>query len=162
MAHVTAGHAPGHLSLWCGDARLLVSGDHLLARVVPLSGLETSSTRTGHRHSLVEYLSSLPRFAALDPAVVLPGHGEAFTGVDVLARRLQAHHADRCRAVRGLVAELGHPTPFDVAQRLLWDPHGSRLLRAVADVVGHLDILQRDGDVVVDTEGIVVHYRTRA
>jgi glyoxylase-like metal-dependent hydrolase (beta-lactamase superfamily II) len=161
-AHVTAGHSPGHLSLWCDEARLLVSGDHLLARIVPLPGLEPSSTRTGHRHSLDEYLSSLPRFVALDPAVVLPGHGEAFTGVDVLARRLHAHHADRCRAVRAVVAELGHPTPFDVAQRLLWEADGSRLLRGVADVVGHLDLLERDGDVVVDAEGIVHHYRTRA
>ena len=119
-AHVTPGHAPGHLSLWCDEAGFLVSGDHLLARIVPLPGLEPSSTGTGHRHSLDEYLSSLPRFVDLDPAVVLPGHGEAFTGVDVLARRLQAHHADRCATVRAIVAELGQPTPFDVAQRLLW------------------------------------------
>jgi glyoxylase-like metal-dependent hydrolase (beta-lactamase superfamily II) len=158
-AHVTPGHAPGHLSLWCDDARFLVSGDHLLARIVPLPGLEPSSTGTGHRHSLDEYLSSLPRFVALNPAVVLPGHGEAFTGVDVLTRRLRAHHADRCSTVRAIVAELGQPTPFDVAQRLLWHADGSRLLRGVADVVGHLDLLERDGDVVVDAEGIALRYR---
>ena len=158
-AHVTAGHAPGHLSLWCDDGRFLVSGDHLLARIVPLPGLEPSSTGTGHRHSLDEYLSSLPGFVALDPAVVLPGHGEAFTGVDVLARRLRAHHADRCSTVRAIVAELGRPTPFDVAQRLLWQADGGRLLRGVADVVGHLDLLERDGDVVVDADGIELRYR---
>ena len=161
-AHVTPGHAPGHLSLWCDEAGFLVSGDHLLARIVPLPGLEPSSTGTGHRHSLDEYLSSLPRFVDLDPAVVLPGHGEAFTGVDVLARRLRAHHAERCTTVRAIVAELGQPTPFDVAQRLLWQADGSRLLRGVADVVGHLDLIERDGDVVADPEGIVLHYRALA
>jgi glyoxylase-like metal-dependent hydrolase (beta-lactamase superfamily II) len=158
-ANVTAGHAPGHLSLWCDDAKLLVSGDHLLARIVPLPGLEPSSTGTGHRHSLDEYLSSLPRFVALDPAVVLPGHGEAFTGVGVLARRLEAHHADRCATVRAVVAELGHPTPFDVAQQLLWNADGNRLLRGVAEVVGHLDLLEHDGDVVADAEGPLLRYR---
>ena len=158
-AYVTAGHAPGHLSLWSDGAKLLMSGDHLLARIVPLAGLEPSGARTGHRHSLDEYLSSLQRFVALDPAVVLPGHGEAFTGVDVLARRLRAHHADRCAAVRVVVAELGRPTPYDVAQRLLWQAEGSRLLRGVAEVVGHLDLLEQDGDVVAEAEGPVLRYR---
>ena len=130
-----------------------MSGDHLLARIVPLPGLEPSDTGTAHRNSLGEYLTSLPRFVALDPTVVLPGHGEAFTGVDVLARRLVAHHADRCAAVRSVVAELGNPTPFEVTQRLLWQADGSRLLRGVADVVGHLDLLAHDGDVVVEAKG---------
>ncbi len=161
-AHVTAGHSPGHLSLWNDDAQLLVSGDHLLARVVPLPGLEPSGSGAGHRNSLDEYLSSLERFVTLDPAVVLPGHGEAFTGVDVLARRLRAHHADRCAAVRAVVAELGNPTPFDVAQRLLWQADGGRLLRGVADVVGHLDLLERDGDVVAEPDGAELRYRTPA
>jgi glyoxylase-like metal-dependent hydrolase (beta-lactamase superfamily II) len=136
-----------------------VSGDHLLARIVPLPGLEPSDTGTAHRNSLGEYLTSLPRFVALDPAVVLPGHGEAFTGVDVLARRLVAHHADRCAAVRSIVAELGNPTPFEVTQRLLWQADGSRLLRGVADVVGHLDLLAHDGEVVAEAKGSALRYR---
>jgi glyoxylase-like metal-dependent hydrolase (beta-lactamase superfamily II) len=158
-AHVTAGHAAGHLSLWCDDARFLLSGDHLLARVVPLPGLEPAGTGTGHRPSMGEYLSSLARFVGLNPSVVLPGHGEAFTDVDVLARRLCDHHADRCARVRTLVAELEHPTPFEVAQRLLWQADGSRLLRGVAEVVGHLDLLENNGDVVAEAEGAVVRYR---
>jgi glyoxylase-like metal-dependent hydrolase (beta-lactamase superfamily II) len=158
-AHVTPGHALGHLSLWCDQARMLVSGDHLLARIVPLTGLEPSPAGTSHRNSLGDYLDSLPRFVALDPVVVLPGHGESFTGVDVLARRLVAHHADRCASVRTVVAELGNPTPFEVAQQLLWHADGSRLLRGVADVIGHLDVLERDGDVVVDSDGPANRYR---
>jgi glyoxylase-like metal-dependent hydrolase (beta-lactamase superfamily II) len=158
-AHVTPGHATGHLSLWCDDGKLLLSGDHLLARVVPLPGLEPSGAGTGHRHSLGEYLSSLARFVALDPSVVLPGHGEAFTDVDVLARRLRDHHADRCFRVRGVVAQLGRPTPFEVAQRLLWQAEGIRLLRGVAEVVGHLDLLEHNGDVVAEGNGAVVRYR---
>ena len=157
-AHVTPGHATGHLSLWCDDGKLLLSGDHLLARIVPLPGLEPSGTGTGHRHSMGEYMSSLARFVALDPSVVLPGHGEAFTDVDVLARRLRDHHADRCSGVRKIVAQLGRPTPFEVAQRLLWQAEGFRLLRGVAEVVGHLDLLEHNGDVVAEGEA-VVRYR---
>ncbi len=156
-AHVTPGHSPGHLSLWCDEAKLLLSGDHLLARIVPLPGLEPSGE--GHRHSLCEYLASLERFVALDPAVVLPGHGEVFTGVDVLARRLEAHHADRCATVKALVAELGHPTPFELAQALLWEAEGARLVRGVAEVVAHLDVLERDGDIEVEADGPVLRYR---
>jgi glyoxylase-like metal-dependent hydrolase (beta-lactamase superfamily II) len=158
-ALVTPGHARGHLSLWCDEERLLVSGDHLLARIVPLPGLEPSGTGTDHRNSLDDYLSSLPRFVDLDPAIVLPGHGQAFTAVDVLARRLVAHHADRCETVGAAVAELGNPTPFEVAQRLLWKAHGSRLLLGVADVTGHLDVLEGDGRVVADADAPAVRYR---
>jgi hypothetical protein len=61
--------------------------------------------------------------------------------------------------VRTLVAELEHPTPFEVAQRLLWQADGSRLLRGVAEVVGHLDLLENNGDVVAEAEGAVVRYR---
>jgi glyoxylase-like metal-dependent hydrolase (beta-lactamase superfamily II) len=161
-AHVTAGHAAGHLSLWCDDERFLVSGDHLLARIVPLPGLEPAGTGAGHRRSMAEYLSSLARFVSLDPSVVLPGHGEAFTDVDVLVRRLGDHHADRCASVRTVVAKLGRPTPFEVAQRLLWHADGGRLLRGVADVVGHLDLLENAGDVVAAAEGAVVRYRITA
>jgi glyoxylase-like metal-dependent hydrolase (beta-lactamase superfamily II) len=161
-AHVTAGHAPGHLSLWSADARLLVSGDHLLGRIVPLTGLEPSGVGAGHRPSLDEYLSSLPRFVGLDPAVVLPGHGEAFTAVDVLARRLEVHHTERCAAVKALVVELGRPTPFEIAQHLLWQAQGSRLLRGLADVVGHLDVLERNGEVSAVPDGVVLRYRATA
>jgi len=46
-----------------------------------------------------------------------------------------------------------------VAQRLLWQAEGSRLLRGVAEVVGHLDLLEQDGDVVAEAEGPVLRYR---
>ena len=105
------------------------------------------------------YLSSLARFVALDPAVVFPGHGEPFPDVDVLAHRFRDHHADRCSTVRAVVAELGRPTPFEVAERLLWRAEGGRLLRGVAEVVGHLDVLERDGDVVAEAERAVLRYR---
>jgi glyoxylase-like metal-dependent hydrolase (beta-lactamase superfamily II) len=158
-AHVTPGHASGHLSLWSEDAQLLMSGDHLLGRIVPLPALEPAPAGGGHRRSLREYLSSLDRFVSLDPAVVLPGHGSAFTGVDVLARRLAVHHEDRCASVRGVVAELGRPTPYEVAQRLLWQADGSRLVQGVAEAVGHLDLLEDEGDVVVDAEEGQLRYR---
>ncbi len=158
-AHVTAGHATGHLSLWCDDGRFLLSGDHLLARIVPLPSLEPAGIGGGHRPSMGEYESSLARFVALDPSVVLPGHGEAFTDVDLLARRLCDHHADRSARVRTIVADLEHPTAFEVAQRLLWQADGSRLLRGVAEVVAHLDVLEDSGDVVAEAQGPVVRYR---
>jgi glyoxylase-like metal-dependent hydrolase (beta-lactamase superfamily II) len=158
-AHVTPGHATGHLSLWCDDGRFLLSGDHLLARIVPLPALDPAVTGTGHRPSLGEYMSSLARFVALDPAVVLPGHGEAFTDVAVLARRLCDHHAERCATVKAVVSELGRPTPFEVTERLLWQADGGRLLRGVAEVVGHLDLLEETGEVVTEADGAMVRYR---
>lgn len=154
---VTAGHADGHLSLWDADARMLFSGDHLLARIIPVPSLETAPG-PGHRRSLVEYLASLSRFVALDPTVVLAGHGRAFTGVDVLAERVRSHSRQRAGDIETIL-RAGPATAFQVANRLQWQPEGARLFLGLAHAQGHLDLLEDAGRVVPETHRGVVSHR---
>jgi glyoxylase-like metal-dependent hydrolase (beta-lactamase superfamily II) len=155
---VTPGHSAGHLSLWDLAACALFSGDHLLGRIVPVPSLDVGEA--GHRRpGLVDYLQSLPRFATLDPATVLPGHGRAFTGVDVLATRLYAHSRERQDDIARILAD-GPATPFEVTRRLLWHPAGPRLLAGIAHVQGHLDLLEAAGRVVAETADVTA-YRLR-
>ncbi|MGH8998197.1 MAG: MBL fold metallo-hydrolase [Acidimicrobiia bacterium] len=141
----TPGHAAGHLSLWDPGARVLLSGDHLLPHITPNPALEADDAPGGRRRSLIEYLDSLPRFAALDPAVVLPGHGPAFTDVDQLIANLRRHHEERSVKVAALVAEMGSPTPYDVAMRLFPTLTGFSVMLGVSEAVGHLDLLVAEG-----------------
>ncbi len=152
VGFVTPGHSTGHLSLWDPEARVLFSGDHLLGRIVPVPSLEVVEGGD-RRRSLVDYLQSLPRFVALDPAAILPGHGRAFTGMDVLAERLYAHSDERGNDIVRILAE-GPATPFEVTGRLLWQPEGFRLRSGIAHIIGHLDLLEDEGRVVAESSGV--------
>jgi glyoxylase-like metal-dependent hydrolase (beta-lactamase superfamily II) len=156
---VSPGHAAGHLSLWDPADSILFSGDHLLARIIPGPSLERDDG-AGSCRSLIDYLDGLARFAAFDPAVVLPGHGLAFTQVAVLQARLRAHSRQRADDIAALLRERP-ATPFELARRLQWQPEGWRLLGGLAHVQGHLDLLQASGRVDPVISGGVVHYRLR-
>ena len=156
---VTPGHAEGHLSLWDPSARVLFSGDHLLARIIPVPSLEDGDALR-RRRSMLEYLASLSRFVALDTKVVLPGHGRAFTAVDVLATRLRSHSRQRANEIEAIL-RVGPATPYEIARRLQWQPEGARLVLGLAHAQGHLDLLDDAGRVAPEDHGAVVSYRLR-
>jgi glyoxylase-like metal-dependent hydrolase (beta-lactamase superfamily II) len=144
----TPGHAVGHVSLWDSGSGTLVSGDHLLPQITPNPFVEVDDGPTGRRHSLIEYLDSLDRFAALDPAVGLPGHGPAFTGVPELVQRLRRHHARRADRILAEVIEMGEPTPYELSCRLFPGLEDFAVVLGLSEVVGHLDLLAAEGRAV--------------
>ena len=146
-ALVTPGHATGHLSLWDDQARVLLSGDHLLPRITPNPVLEPDGDTGGRRRSLVEYLESLDRFVALDPDVVLPGHGPAFHDVGVLVSTMRQHHERRASNVLDLVRSLGEPSAYELSQAMFRELEGFGVMLGVSEAVGHLDLLVDDGAV---------------
>jgi len=154
---ISAGHTDGHLSLWDPAARAVFSGDHLLGRIIPVPSLEAGKAHT-RRHSLVEYLQGLSRFVALDPTVVLPGHGSPFAEMAVLSTRLRSHARERAEDIASILRD-GPATPYDVARRLQWQPEGARLVMGLANAQGHLDLLEDAGRVIADTAGDVTIYR---
>ncbi len=159
-AHVTPGHATGHLSLFEAETGVLVSGDHLLPRITPNPVLEPDNVTGERRRSLVEYLDSLDRFVALDPTVILPGHGPAFHDVGALVANMRIHHDRRAERVLELVRELGEPTPFDLASAMFPNLEGFGVMLGVSEAVGHLDLLVDDGVVTEHDDGNrVTRYR---
>ncbi len=154
---VTPGHADGHLSLWDPDERFLLSGDHLLARIIPVPSLDGGEC-SARRRSLVDYMESLPRFSSLGPRIVMPGHGRAFAEIDVLAQRLRAHSSERAARLEAIL-QGGPATPFELARRLQWQPEGARLVLGLAHTQGHLDLLEAEGRAIGEDNGGVVSYR---
>lgn len=71
------GHDMGALMFWNADERILVSGDALWERAfgIVLPG-------EGWRDRLDAARATLGRIRALDPRVVIPGHGQPFTQVE--------------------------------------------------------------------------------
>ncbi|HNJ68276.1 MAG TPA: MBL fold metallo-hydrolase [Microthrixaceae bacterium] len=151
QALVTPGHAAGHLSLWEPVSSRLLSGDHLLPAITPnpLVELDGDSDLL-RRRSLVEYLGSLDRFEALDPQVVLPGHGPAFTSVGALVTATRAHHERRAEEIHAHIARLVEPTAYELSRAVFPHIDGFEILLAISEVLGHVDLLVADGDVVID------------
>lgn len=148
-AHVTPGHAAGHLSLFDGET--LLSGDHLLPRISPNPFLELAEgDMPDRRRSLLEYLASLDRFVTLDPSSVLPGHGEAFSDVALWTRRVRQHHERRASDVLDLLARHSGSTAWELAQLMFPNLDGFSIMLGVSEAVGHLDLLANDGRAVSD------------
>jgi len=144
-AHITAGHSSGHLSLHHGDT--LVSGDHLLAHITPNPFIEADDTPLGRRRSLVEYLESLARFEALDPTLVLPGHGPAFRDVPQLANTLRAHHDKRAGEILQLIRATPGSTIHELAQAYFRGLESYHVVLGISEIAGHVDLLLDRGQV---------------
>lgn len=96
------GHAPEHISLFCADKRLLISGDMVLPRIstnISVVDVEPEAD------PLTLYLDSIQRMLAL-PAetLVLPAHGKPFTGLHARVDQLREHHDERLADVRAACA----------------------------------------------------------
>lgn len=145
LAQVTPGHAASHVSLWDGTS--LFSGDHLLPRISPNPFLELAEGEIpDRRRSLIEYLASLDRFVALDPACVLPGHGESFNGLASWTERVRSHHEQRSAEIRDLVASRPGETAYSLTRVLFPRLDGFEIMLGVSETVGHLDLLESRGE----------------
>jgi glyoxylase-like metal-dependent hydrolase (beta-lactamase superfamily II) len=153
---VCPGHTPGTLLFLDRQGGALFTGDHILPRMAPTSGIQFDGPR--RRPSLPTYLASLhaARPLAGHVAVTMPGHGEPIDdlgeAVDWTIRLLEK------RANRLLVRLRQAPgTAYALALRLF--PHlGPRHLRAViAECIGLLDLLAERGQATADesTEPVV-------
>ena len=87
------GHAPEHISLFCAEAKLLISGDMVLPRIstnVSVVDVEPEAD------PLTLYLDSLTVYLDLpEDTLVLPSHGKPFTGLHARVDQLREHHDER-------------------------------------------------------------------
>lgn len=91
------GHAAGALVFWCEEERILISGDALWERGF---GLVLPEPET----ALDDAQRTLETIAALNPRIVIPGHGAPFTEVGAALERcfgrVQASRGDPERMTR--------------------------------------------------------------
>ncbi|MGF1508446.1 MAG: MBL fold metallo-hydrolase [Myxococcota bacterium] len=165
--YVLGGHSPGHVVL-AGEG-MLISGDHLLANVLPAIHLGPSPLALGHgvsfpngmpwEPSVHAYLASLERFdQGFDGAAVLPGHGVAFRGAARPVERARRYHRVRCELVEARLAKRGPSTVWDMTLEMyagLASAGGvdRRFPSAAAEIAGRLEALHRAGRVTCEPRG---------
>ncbi len=145
---LTTGHTNAHVCLFNREDRLLLSGDQILPTI---STVIRFPTRVDD-NPLEQYLDSLNRLLQLNPAWIMPAHGEPFDDLDARIDQLYKHHEERLglikscmgnepRIVRAIVNEL-FGSGLDVFNLFL----------ATGEVTAHLLMMASQGQVQIDRD----------
>lgn len=105
LKHLGRGNTGGDVVAWLPAERILVAGD-LVDHPVPYAFAGYPS----------DWVATLDRLAALDPAVIVPGHGETLRGKGYV-ERVAALLRDVRQQVDDVLARLGPTTPLDDVQK---------------------------------------------
>lgn len=146
------GHSPGHVCLYSKRHRLLFAGDQILPRITPNISWHPDLD------TLSDYLESLQALKALDVDLILPCHGQPFTGHVSWIDKTTAHHHERCHE---MLALLDHPSNVHSMVPQLWRKRLSAINHqfALLEVMAHLEFLRRRNQVRCDqVDGAVVEW----
>lgn len=133
----TPGHAPDHLAFWHPSTRTALSGDLVVAGttvVIPAS----------MGGSLSAYLASLERLLLLNPARLLPAHGEPIDQPERLIRHYLAHRREREKQVVAAL-QRKHSTAEALVSQIYVGLADALVPMARESVVAHLHKLEDDG-----------------
>jgi glyoxylase-like metal-dependent hydrolase (beta-lactamase superfamily II) len=149
------GHSPEHLCLWREADGVFISGDQILPKIS--SNISIWPTEPD-ADPLGDWMASLEKLRALlpDDLLVLPSHGEPFTGVHA---RLDALTRGHEVALKRLRRTLKTPSrAVDVFPALFARPVGDGVLgMATGEALAHLNYLHDKGQATcrIDAEGVV-------
>jgi len=156
--HHRPGHSPSDTVFHDPARELLVAGDHLIKHISsnPLVSRPLDDAGGGKRpQALVTYLDSLRATRDMDLALVLPGHGDPFDDHRTLIDERFRMHERRARKIAKLIAEEPR-SAYELAQALWGNVAVTQAYLTISEVLGHVDLLLNDGEVVeVEQDGVV-------
>jgi len=148
------GHAPEHASLYCGELKVLISGDMLLPRIstnVAVRPIDPGS------NPLRLFLESIRRYRKLpEDILVLPSHGLPFRGAHARVAQLEAHHAERLEELRK-ACEQSPRAAAEVLEVLFKRKlDTSQIFFALGEAIAHLHYLHYEGKLAraVGSDGV--------
>ncbi len=140
----TPGHAPGHLSLWNADRKVLIAGD----MVSSISTIVVAPPEG----DMVAYCQSLERLQSLEPRLVLPAHGPPLGPGSEPCRHLLTHRLAREAKVLGVLTDQPRSLEDLVLQAYDDTPAEAHPL-ALHSLRAHLEKLAREGRAVGGLSG---------
>ena len=154
------GHSPSDTVFLEQSSSILLSADHLIAHISsnPLIArpLGAEPDYVGPRpQALITYLDSLEQTRAMELSLVLPGHGRPITDHQPLIDERFRLHSRRAEKIRGLIASQPR-TAHEIAQEMWGNVAVTQAYLTLSEVLGHVDLLLRDGAVQErEREGVV-------
>lgn len=157
------GHSPSDTVFLDEQRSILIAADHLIAHISsnPLLArpLDESSDGPNHRsprpQALITYMRSLEQTREMDLALVLPGHGRPVTDhVALIDERFRMHHR-RAEKIHRLISKQPR-SAHEIAHELWGNVAVTQAYLTLSEVLGHVDLLLRDGRAVEkEREGLV-------
>jgi glyoxylase-like metal-dependent hydrolase (beta-lactamase superfamily II) len=162
------GHSPSDTVFWDEQRRILIAGDHLLARISsnplisrPLAGPPAGATAVDRPHALVQYMASLRHTREMPAQLVLGGHGPPVRDHAALIDERFRMSERRAGKIRRLL-ESGPQTAYDLASQMWGNVAVTQAFLTISEVLGHLDLLIADGRAAEDDPGPVTLFEPRA
>jgi len=147
-------HTPGHSSgstCYLSARGELFGGDTLLRDMTPNAAFGGADRQSV---GLADYIASLHRVRALKPRVVHAGHRTSLENVDAYVRYSLNQYRVRSEAILRLL-HAGPASPFELVTRLFGTLPIEEILLGITEVLGHLEVLAREGVVAVEPKGEV-------
>jgi len=143
------GHAPEHVCLHCLELDLFISGDQVLPSITSNIGVYQTEPEA---NPLKDWLESLDRLKIVpDSVLVLPAHGEPFSGLHARLDALKAHHRrdlDKLRAA--LEGEMTLARAIEVMFPRV--QAGFDLMLAMGEALAHINYLVGTGEWIRQTD----------
>ena len=159
------GHSPSDTVFLDEQRAILLAADHLIAHIssnplsrAPLDASEKHSDGADgdqRPQALLTYMDSLEQTRAMDLSLVLPGHGRPISDHVALIDERFRMHERRAEKIRRLIAAQPR-SAHEIAQELWGNVAVTQAYLTLSEVLGHVDLLLRDGRVVEqEREGVV-------
>ena len=141
------GHSPSDTVFFDERRAILLAGDHLIAHISsnPFVSRPLGADPDVERpQALISYLESMRATRELPSELTLPGHGDPILDHRALIDQRFAMHARRARKILKLIRD--RPlSAYELAQAMWGNAAVSQAYLTLSEVLGHIDILLRDG-----------------
>ncbi|MEE9592314.1 MAG: MBL fold metallo-hydrolase [Thermoplasmata archaeon] len=149
----TPGHSPGSSCLLRDKG--LFTGDTVLKHITPNAAFGGAD---GKSLGMGDYLDSLERLSHLDIDAVHPGHGPPMDGLGAFIANYRALYAERRDRILNLL-RAEERTVFDLVLALFGSLPTHEVFLGITEVLGHLEILEREGQAEADERDGLRYYR---
>ena len=140
------GHCPGQVCLRIDD--ILLTADHVLARITPHQSPESLTLNMGLGH----YLDALGKVETLDGVRLgLGGHEEPIADVTARVGEIRASHDKRLNVIMDTCKT--PRTTAEISRRLFGAVRGYTVLLALEEAGAHVEYLYQRGELVAENVG---------
>ena len=144
------GHTRGNLVALIKEDLSLFSGDTLLERTIPTSGLhfvedepKTSASLVSnysHWPSLPAFIHSVNEIQKQHISTIYPGHGPRIDNPVRVFQRFLKHHEKRGRRINLFLENNKEYSPYMIAKLMFPRVSDQQTVQAMIEIIGHLDL----------------------
>ncbi len=144
------GHTRGNLVALIKEDSSLFSGDTLLERTIPTSGLhfvedevkksDSPISNYSHWPSLPVFIQSVNEIQKEHISTIYPGHGPQINNPARVFQRFLKHHEKRGHRINLLLESNEGYSPYMIAKLMFPRVSDQQIVQAMIEIIGHLDL----------------------